>query len=145
MILYIYFTDESKYQIIRGGNQEISDTSSEVKSLRSKKYLSGALMDACNIICRITPDPYDNQPRNLTVISYEFSPFMNNKDYCWYIDNVINPAQCSGSKSFQVRYGPYESKDGWKFKIKLSKSVESVPQIRFWVSLSSKYLNNLLT
>ena len=101
-------------------------------------------MDACNVDCRIIPDTDDNQPRNLTMIAYEFAPFANSKEYCLYINNLQKPSQCSGEKNFQVRHGPYESSKGWTFKMTLNDSVKNVPKLRFWVSLSSKHFNHIL-
>ena len=138
MLLIFLFTEESHIDIT-GWNQQFSDKSPGMKSLRSHSFQEGTSMEACNIHCSLKPDPPADKPGSITVVINELAPFGSSEDYCLFVNDDQTPTQCSGSKQFQIRHGPYQSRNGWEFRLTLNNSAEYVPEIRFWVSFSSKY------
>ena len=132
----MYFSEESATEIQLGKDLNVH-TDLRIKSLMSEGFLQGESTDAYNIQCSLDPDTYD-VPRNLTILVNELAPFTDSEGYCMYIDGDQEPKACSGTGLFQSFRETFVSETGWKFEIHLNDSVEYVPRVRFWISISSK-------
>ena len=139
-ITIIIFSEGSFTEIKSGLDLPLNIQDEKYTNIISEDYQNGADFDAYHINCSLEPKMPSDMKINMTMMVNEFAPYANSNGYCLYIDNHQEPLKCSGSRTFQDKFGPFENKSGWKFWMSQNESTTSVENVRFWITIACKLI-----